>query len=385
MAPPTGELLDLALYLGATGAVTLGAGWTVLRLAEHMPGFTVHGKAFLGTAIVGTVALLNVLIVAELMFVSDDHDLNVLIALVAFSAILTAFLSQWIAAAISDKTTAIASAVRSLAAGDLRTRLDMGKGDELASLAEDVDTLASRLEAAEEQRAALDRERRELTIAVSHDLRTPLASLRAMVEALADGVVDDPAEVRRYYDTMGREIERLGRMIDDLFELAQMDAGALRLDVQNLRLSEIAGEVVDAMRAQANTAGIELTLENGGEPRQSAVDGARIERALANLVRNAIEHTPSGGRVGVSVSTDNGWSQVSVTDSGEGIAEADLPHVWERFYRAEKSRKRALNQTDGAGLGLSIVRGIVEAHGGEVSASSQTGRGSSFVIKLPAP
>lgn len=383
MSPPGDELQTLAGYLTLSGVATAGIGWLALSMADRLLGLTLRTRAFLSSAIAGAVALLNVIIVAELMFVSTGHDLKLLLALVVFSAIVTAFFSWWIAAAVAGRLERVASSVRLLARGEFDTRLATEGNDEVARLIEDVNTLAVRLQAAEEQRAALDRERRELTTAVSHDLRTPLASLRAMTEALSDGVVDDPQEVHRYYGTMRREIERLSRMIDDLFELAQMDAGALRLNRQRVSLQEIAAEVIETMEAPAKFASVQLSLGVIGSPPEVSVDGARIERAVANLLRNALEHTPSGGRVEVSVAAADSHVELRVADTGDGIEQEDLPHIWDRFYRAEKSRRRSPGNGDGAGLGLAIVRGIVEAHGGSVHARSASGEGAVFSFRLP--
>jgi signal transduction histidine kinase len=384
MSPPGDELRTLAAYLTLAGVASAGLGWIALRIADRILGLTLRARAFLSSAIAGAVALVNVIIVAQFMFVSTSHDLKLLVALVVFSAVVTTFFSLWVAATVAGRIENIAAGVRLLARGDFRTRLTPNGRDEVARLSEDVDLLAARLEAAEDQRTALDRERRELTTAVSHDLRTPLASLRAMTEALSDGVVNDPTEVRRYYTTMRREIERLSRMIDDLFELAQLDAGALRLDRRRVCVQDIAAEVVDAMQAAARLAGVGLTLEVAGEVPEIEVDGARIERAVGNLVRNALEHTRAGGWVVVSLSAADGYVDLRVADSGDGIDPIDLPHIWERFYRAERSRSRSGNG-DGAGLGLAITRGIVEAHLGSVEVSSPAGGGATFVLRLPAP
>jgi signal transduction histidine kinase len=231
----------MGAYLTLSAAATAGVGWAGLRIADRVMGLTLRWRAFVGSALAGVVALLNVMIVAQLMFVSTSHDLKLLVALVVFSAVVTAFFSLWAAATVAWRIEQITSGVRRLAGGDYATRLDASGRDEVARLSEDVNSLAARLEATEEQRAALDRERRDLTVAVSHDLRTPLASLRAMTEALSDGVIEDPGEVRRYYETIRREIERLSRMIDDLFDLAQMDAHALRLNRQRRRRSRWTG------------------------------------------------------------------------------------------------------------------------------------------------
>jgi len=382
MSPSWAELRKLAIYLALAGVASAGLGWVALRGADRMLGTGLRGRAFLSSVIAGAVAVLNVIIVGRLMFVSTEHDLNLLLTLVIFSAVITAFFSFSVAATVAGRIENIATAIRLLAHGAFATRLAPNGNDEVARLSEDVDLLAARLQAADDQRAALDRERRELTAAISHDLRTPLASLRAMTEALNDGIVDEPAEIRRYYATMRREIERLSGMIDDLFELSQLDAGALKLERLPISVQDIAAEVVDAMQAAARLAGVELILNVDSSPPEIEVDGGRIERAIGNLVRNALEHTPGGGRVLVSVAATNGNVDLRVADSGSGIAPSDLPHVWERFYRADTSRGRNGNG-DGAGLGLAITRGIVEAHGGSVEAISGGGDGATFVLRLP--
>jgi len=384
MAPPAGDQWSLAAYLMVSGAATMGAGWALLSFADRMMGWGIQTRAFVGGLIAAAVALLNVLIVAQAMFISTSHDLKLLVSIVVFSAVITGFFSLLVARSVSNRLQPIRDSIGGLAAGDLRTRVEVSGGDELAALAKDINTLATKLEATEEQRSALDRERRELTTAISHDLRTPLASLRAMVEALDDGVVDDAEGVSRYYGTMRREIDRLSRMIDDLFELAQIDAGALRLSRVPVDIREIAADVADAMQGQAKQNEIEITLECVDKLPMLSLDGARMERAVANLVRNAVEHTPPGGRVDIRIAQTSNFIELSVSDSGPGIAPQDLPHVWERFYRGDKSRRRADENGDGAGLGLAIVRGIVEAHGGGAAVASSAGEGATFTMRLPA-
>ncbi len=384
MSPPASELRSLGAYLAISGTVTVGAGWLILRGTDHFLGLSIRAKSSLGGILAGSVALLNVFVTAQLMFISTSHDLKLLIALMVFSGVVTIFFSVWVAYSVTSRLTMVTRGVQALAAGDYGAKVDVTGRDEVSRLAEDVNALADRLLAADKERAMLDKEKRDLTAAVSHDLRTPLASLRAMVEALDDSVVDDPGEVRRYYGTMRKEIERLSRMIDDLFELSRIDAGDLSLDRQLVALDEIAAEVVDGMQAHARQSDIALAIDQSAGSPQILIDGSRFERAIANLVRNAIEHTPPGGRVDVDVQSDNGWLTLTVKDSGAGISADDLPHIWDRFYRAEKSRRRANGGGDGAGLGLAIVRGIVEAHGGRVGAESPHDGGAIFTIHVKA-
>lgn len=383
LKPAPRDLRALAVYLVLSGGTTMAVGWLVLRLAGRAVRLRIRTKVFLAGLVGSGVALANVFITARLMFLSDVHDLRLLVALLVFSGVLTLFFGLWVANTTTERIELVAAGIRSLAAGGYGMRVDVGGGDEVAELAARINELAARLRQAQEERAALDRERRELTAGISHDLRTPLASLRAMVDALDDRVVDDPEEVARYYATMRREIERLMRMIEDLFELARMDAGALRLSRSPVALQEIASEVVDAMQAQADRHGVELSLRVEGNIPTLLLDGGRMERAVANLVRNALEHTPSGGRIDVCVAREDGVAALRVSDTGEGIDAAELPHVWDRFYRAEPSRARGPRAADGAGLGLAIVRGIVEAHGGNVSVQSVSEHGAAFTLRLP--
>jgi signal transduction histidine kinase len=383
MDPPAGDLRSLALLFTLSGGATVVLGWLVFRATDRAAGLSIRMKCFLGAVIGMAVAMLNVLFVAGLMFLDTSHDLRLLMALLLFSAIITAYFSLRVAAALTGQISVVSDGITALAGGAYGTRVEVAGTDEVARLAGRVNELAWRLQATEEQRTALDRERRELTAAISHDLRTPLSSVRAMVEALDDEVVGEPAEVKRYYATIRREVERLSRMIEDLFELAQIDAGALRLSREPVALQEIAAEVIDAMQAAARRDGVTLWLQVEGGPPEVPVDGARIERAVANLVRNALEHTPAGGSVRVTVAGDDRWVTLRVSDDGEGIDAADIPRIWERFYRAERSRQRGPRSDDGAGLGLAIVRGMVEAHGGDVAVSSVPKNGATFTVRLP--
>jgi signal transduction histidine kinase len=382
MAPPADELRKMALYLTLSGAGTMLLGWAALRFAGDAAPLSIRARAFVSAAVGSAVALLNVLIVAELMFVSTAHDLELLVALLAFTGIITLCFSMWVATATSARIGRVAAAIRAIHRGDYQARAALRGGDEVAALAAVVNALALRLQEAQRQREAMDREQRDLTAAISHDLRTPLASLRVMVEAMDDGLVTGPEETARYHAAMRREIDRLSRMIDDLFELARMDAGALQLDRRPTDIREVAAEVVDSMQPQAQRRGIALRFEAAPSFPDLPIDGARMERAITNLVRNALEHTPAGGSVSVSVARRGDQAVVLVADNGEGVEPDDIERLWDRFYRADPSRNRSLSD-DGAGLGLAIVRGIVQAHGGSVDCASVPGSGATFSLRLP--
>jgi signal transduction histidine kinase len=377
-------MLSLAAYLCVSGSIAGVAGWVALNSDWASRHLGLRGKAIAGSSIAGLAGLLNVFIIARLMFVSTSHDLYVLAAAVGFSTVLTMALSLHVGASIAQRVGLISEAVRALATGAQAPDLGQSAVDEVARLAADVETLSARLATTERERARLDQQRIDLTAAISHDLRTPLASVRAMAEALAEGVVDDEGERKRYYALMGREVERLDRMIGDLFDLAQLDAGALRLEKRLLPLHEIVAEVVEGMKPQAVRQGIDLRFECGGTAMPDvALDGARFERSVANLIRNAIEHTPPGGSIVSTVTAEPGWVVLRVSDTGEGFEAPDAAQVWDRFYRGNKARSRSQG-SDGAGLGLSIVRGFVEAHGGKVECDSVPGRGATFTLRLPA-
>ena len=245
--------------------------------------------------------------------------------------------------------------------------------------AADPDALA-RERARERFQRELDRLRRNLIAWAGHDLRTPLASIHAIVEALADGVVDDPETVDRYLCTVSREIDSLSRLLDDLFELAQLEAGGLRLESRPNSLSDLLSDTLESFSELAVQQGITLGGRADSDVDPVMMDARQIGRVLSNLLGNALRHTPSGGAVYAQATRTAEGVQVEVRDTGEGIDAADLPHVFEHFYRGDKSRSRA---TGGSGLGLAIAAGIVEAHGGHIGAESGVGQGTRVWFTLP--
>jgi signal transduction histidine kinase len=250
---------------------------------------------------------------------------------------------------------------------------------ELTELSGALTAAYERLALARSRERALEASRRELVAWVSHDLRTPLAGLRAMAEALEDQVVIDPREVSQYHTQIRREVDRLTLMIDDLFELSRIHAGALRLSRRMVGLEDVVAEVVASAEPVARARGVRLT---GAAVRGMPVfiDSAEMGRALRNLVTNAIRHTPSDGIVDVLAEVQSGMACVSVSDACGGIPQADLPRVFDVAFRGESARTPG--PQEGAGLGLSIARGIVEAHSGQIAVRN-AGPGCQFLIRLP--
>jgi signal transduction histidine kinase len=250
---------------------------------------------------------------------------------------------------------------------------------ELAELSDGLSSAHEKLSGARARERALEASRRELVAWVSHDLRTPLAGLRAMAEALEDGVVIDPRTVSQYHTQIRTETDRLSTMIDDLFELSRIHAGALRLSRRMTGLEDLVAEVVASAEPVARAKGVRLT---GAAVRGMPVyvDSAEMGRALRNLVINAIRHTPSDGVVDVLAEVQSGMAAVCVSDACGGIPPEDLTRVFDVAFRGESARTPAPD--GGGGLGLSIARGIVEAHSGQIAVRN-AGPGCQFLIRLP--
>ena len=236
-----------------------------------------------------------------------------------------------------------------------------------------------RLAASAERERAIEHSRREMIAGVTHDLRTPLAGIRVMVEALADGVAADSATIDRYHHGIRREVDRLAEMVDDLFELSRIEAGALQLSLRRIAMADLVDDALASLTAIAWAKGVRLSARAAAEAPLRA-DPEELGRALRNVVANAIRHTPSDGTVEVLGDRAGDVAQVVVTDECGGIPEADLDHVFDVAFRGGSAR----TPTDGAGagLGLAIARGIVHAHRGDIRVTN-AGSGCRFVVTLP--
>jgi signal transduction histidine kinase len=381
MGAPRQDITDLIQYLLFSGGISLVSGIAVVAWLQRGPG-KIWQQVTVAYAIGLGLAILNVMVTAQLMFISADHDLLLLILLLLFAAVVSQALGYTLAQTLAQRVIEICEGARAIRLGNLATRVPENGRDELADLAHEFNLMADQLTASDQERQRLERMRRELIAAISHDLRTPLASVRAMVEALADGVVDDPETMQRYLATMRGQISHLSGLIDDLFELSQLDSGAIKLDYIDIIAGDMVSDTVEAFQAQARERNISLSAGIQGGVGRIRCAPQKIERVLYNLIGNALRHTPPGGRIDITLQKTANGVRFEVRDSGEGIAPDDLPLVFDRFYRGEKSRSRA---TGGAGLGLAIARGIIEAHGGTIEISSTLGQGTLVWFVLPSP
>jgi signal transduction histidine kinase len=248
---------------------------------------------------------------------------------------------------------------------------------ELAALSRELAATAVKLNESRERERRMERSRRQLVAWVSHDLRTPLAGLRAMAEALEDGIA---ADAGRYHRQIRAEVTRLSIMVDDLFELSRIESGTLSLSPDHVEVGDLVSDAVASMEALARARGVQLTGV-AGSPLMIQADARELSRALGNLLLNAIQHTPDGGSVRVTASAEADGALVTVADGCGGIPEADLASVFDLAWRGSKARSPGAD--GGAGLGLAIVRGIVEAHQGRVSVVN-TEDGCRFEVRLPA-
>jgi signal transduction histidine kinase len=285
---------------------------------------------------------------------------------VAIALIMTFLLSRRILAPVK----ALTSAARQLGGGDFAQRVQVKDSGEIGELATTFNSMAGNLERAEQLQ-------RNMVADIAHELRTPLSNIRGYLEAVSDGVKEPDEDTIR---SLEEEAALLSRLVDDLQELSLAEAGELRLSLHKENIANLINRTVASVRGQAATKGISLSvgLPDGLPP--VSIDSKRISQVLRNLLENAADHTAEGGSIAVVAKQSDSWIEVSITDTGEGIPAEDLPNIFERFYRADKSRSRA---TGGSGLGLTIARRLVEAHGGKIEVHSELGKGSRFSFTTP--
>ena len=377
-----GPLLDRVVVADASGIIVADSAGLLVgqEHAEHLESgvpVVVDGlrrersaeRQRVGTVLVGSMIepILNPLDQDFLRSV----NLSVLLSALAVG-IVALVVGSLLFRQITAPLGALSAAAEAIAAGDLSRTVEMSSSDEIGRLGRSFNAMARSLARAETLR-------RNMVADIAHELRTPLAVIQGNLEALLDGVFDLTLD---NVASIHEETMLLSRLVADLRDLALAEAGQLKLDRERTDLTALTARVVDSFQRQALEKGVTLTTELAPDLPPMEVDVQRVSQVLFNLFSNALRYTPTGGTITVRAERVGGQVQVAVADTGEGIPPEGLPYVFERFYRADKSRARA---SGGSGLGLAIAKQIVEAHGGRIWAKSWVGVGSTFVFTLPAP
>jgi signal transduction histidine kinase len=271
---------------------------------------------------------------------------------------------------ITSPIDALSRTAKQLGQGDLSQRVQVQGDGEVAALAEAFNTMATDLENNEQLR-------RNLIADVAHELRTPLSNIRGYLEAIRDNVMKPDAAA---IDSLNEEATLLSRLVNELQELSLAEAGELKLVYQAEDIGKLLQQAIAPFQTELEAKRISLSLELSDDLPLVSVDWHRVSQVLHNLLENAVNHTGRGGLITVAAVKQGDWVEIGVSDTGQGIPAQDLPNIFERFYRVDRSRARA---TGGSGLGLTIARRLVEAHGGKITVESELGRGSRFAFTLP--
>jgi len=323
--------------------------------------------------------LIALLAAAGLMFLSH-HDAILVAVIAVFVGLVAVRAAQLLAGGVLRDVESVRDGLVAVGAGGRDPAIHARGDDELAELASAANRMVEQLVAEESARGASESARRDLVGAVSHDLRTPITSLRLLAEAMSDDIVDDETR-RRYLDLMTTHIRSLGGLIDDLFELSRLEAGEIAWSMERVRLDELVAETVAAMRVQADERGVAMVTEVPGDLDLARANPEKVQRVLFNLIQNAIRHTPADGAITVRAQDADDAVEVEVADSGARIPTAERELIFQPFFRGGEGAARS---DGGAGLGLAISRAIVEAHGGRMwLADGAQGDGTRVRFSLP--
>ncbi|MCB0193705.1 MAG: HAMP domain-containing protein [Anaerolineae bacterium] len=378
MQAPTSDLKDLIQFLLTSSLPSLLGGYLVFALGRKWLR-SIKLKILLAYSLGVVIAILNIYVTSRLMFVSP-HDFYLLGLLLIFAALISASFGYLLANSMTQSLWQLQRGAQEFAAGDFSTRVDLNEADELSDVAEAFNMMADELQRSFARQRELEQARRDLIAAVSHDLRTPLTSIRAMIEAMADGVVTDPSMVKRYYFNIRSQTENLSNLINDLFELSKLESEQTQLRLEPVNINDLLSDVLESMQQQARNKNVSLKAIFYEDAPMIMAEFDKIQRVAYNLVQNAIRHTPDNGTISLETTVVPQGVQVNVADTGEGIDPDDLPHIFDQFFRGERSRSR---ETGGAGLGLAIAKRIIEAHNGQIWVDSQVGQGTRFSFTLP--
>jgi signal transduction histidine kinase len=370
---------DLAIIIGITGGTSLVVAFVGLGLLRVIRHRSLQASAVLLALVPVAAVLAGALASGAAMFFSG-HDLRVLVVVAVTAGSVAVATAVVLGRQVAAGSRSLGNATAGLSDGTYRSpRITLPA--ELAALDRQLAEMSIRLENSRQRERALESSRRELVAWVSHDLRTPLAGIRAMAEALEDGVIDEAATIDLYHERIRQEADRLSDMVDDLFELSRINASALNLELQEVSVRDVLSDAVATAQPAAAAKGVTVVGEQPrGAPRVSA-SVPELNRVMGNLVSNAVRHTPAGGRVRVTCSEDGADVIIGVEDACGGIPAEDLPRLFEVAFRG--SSARTPGEGSGAGLGLAIARGLAEAHGGTVEITNH-GAGCCASLRLPA-
>jgi signal transduction histidine kinase len=300
-----------------------------------------------------------------------------LLRLGVLSLLAAVGLSVWLSRYISRPVQQLTTATTELGAGNWAHKIPVGRDDELGVLARNFNQMSEQLQASFR---AVSRERdrlKDFVAEMSHELRTPLTALSTFNELLLDGADADPAARREFLLNAGQQIRRMQQLTENLLQLSRLDAGLLPLEIVPADLREVVGEAVERLEATAAIKGVTIDCRLPAEPVKAHCDASRLEQVIDNLAGNAIKYSPPGSTVRLALAEQDGWGRLTVSDEGPGIAEEDVPKLFQRFYRG----KNQAADEPGSGLGLAVVRAIVEAHGGTVAVTNPAR--AEFTVTLP--
>jgi signal transduction histidine kinase len=372
----TTELLTVIAVSAGIAAIVGFAAWLLLRRFARA-SITVH----LVTVVVAAVAAVvgGVMVATQAMYLSD-RDARIALVIAVTSGAVAVVTASLLGLEIARAARVLRAAAEGLGRGVPVERQPLPVG-EFRAVLDELAASDARLRAARDEIERQEHARRELVTRIAHDLRVPLAGIRAQAEALQDGLAPDPD---RYLAQIGAQVDRVDALVADLFAVSQIDAGTLRLRRERVSLADVASDAVAELRGLADGAGVTFEFAATGA---GTVDGDAVQlgRAVTNLLANALQHTPGGGRVAVAVDELDGDVRLTVADGGPGFPAADLEHAFEAGWRGSDARSpHRLDLTGGAGLGLAIVRGIARAHGGDATAANAAGAGAVLTLTLPA-
>jgi signal transduction histidine kinase len=322
--------------------------------------------------------VLAALLVVSLLMILSDHEAVLVAAIVVGAALLAGLGARLVAHGILRDVGAIRDGLAAVARGERDARITTEGRDELSQLAAAANAMIDELASQEAARDQSDSARRDLVAAVSHDLRTPITSLRLLAEAVGDDIVDGDLR-RAYLMRMRTHIGALSALIDDLFELSRLEAGDINWSLERVPLGELVGETVEAMRLEAEAKGVAVSASVPLGLAPARANPEKLQRVLFNLIQNAIRHTPADGSVVVRAEPVDAGIEIEIADSGVGIAPEERERVFGAFYRGGADAART---GDGAGLGLAVSRAIVEAHGGRIWLADSP-RGARVRFSLP--